>query len=161
MKHSLIAIALCSLLLSVTACKREQPAETPAAAAPETAAAPTADAAAAVDAAHHTDVVSEVDHATAPAGIDVKAFAGHFSGDDIALELKADGSFALSGGAVATPIDGTWTAEDNGKRIRLDPNSKSEKDWLLAVNSNDELQALDDAGKVPENAPAGSLKRVK
>ncbi|WP_226468736.1 hypothetical protein [Luteimonas panaciterrae] len=161
MKHSLIAIALCSLLLSVAACKRE-PAETPAAAAPDTAtAAPTADAAAAVDAAHDTDVISEVDHATTPAGIDVKAFAGHFSGDDIALELKADGNFALSGGAVAAPIDGTWTAEDNGKRIRLDPNSKSEKDWLLAVNSNDELQALDDEGKVPKNAPAGSLKRVK
>lgn len=160
MKHSLIAIALCSLFLSVAACKRE-PAGTPAAAAPETAAAPTADAAAAVDAAHHTDVISEVDHATAPAGIDVKALAGHFSGDDIALELKADGSFALSGGAVAAPIDGTWTAEDNGKRIRLDPNSKSEKDWLLAVNSNDELQALDSEGKVPGNAPAGSLKRVK
>lgn len=158
MKHSLIAIALCSLLLSVAACKRES-AETPAATAPETA--PTADAAAAVDAAHHTDVISEVDHATTPAGIDIKAFAGHFSGDDIALELKADGNFALSGGAVAAPIDGTWTAEENGKRIRLDPNSKTEKDWLVAVNSNDELQALDSEGKVPENAPAGSLKRVK
>lgn len=80
------------------------------------------------------------------AALDVKTFAGNFGGDDIALVLNADGSYVLSGAAVSAPIDGSWGFEENGKRIRLNPNSKSEEDWLYGVTSNDELQALDSAG---------------
>ncbi len=160
MKQILIAAVLCAFVLANTACKRDV--ETAAPAEPATAAAPAAaaDAKPAAEALP-TDVISEVDNSSAPAGFDVKAFAGSFGGDDIALELKADGSYALSGDALPAPSAGTWTVEESGKRIRLDPDSKGEDDWLFAVNSNDELQALDDDGKPPANAPAGSLARVK
>lgn len=156
MKRFLIVTILYALLLSMTACKRDAAAPAPVTeSAPETTAAATP-----AEDAHSTDSSSEVDHTSAPADIDMNAFAGNFSGDDIALELNADGSYTLSGAAVSAPIDGTWTVEEEGKRIRLDPNSKSEEDWLFGVTSNDALQALDSAGNPPSNG-AGELTRAE
>lgn len=164
MKQILFATMLC--VFAIVGCKRDAEPATPAEPATTTVPAAAAEAKPAAEALP-TDVISEADNSSAPAGFDVKAFAGTFGGDDIALELEADGSYTLSGWALGgtddepASSDGTWTVEENGKRIRLDPNSKDEDDWLFAVNSNDELQALDGDGKPPANAPAGSLTRVK
>lgn len=161
MNKKLIAFA-CIAALAVSACTKPgsdepEPAADGAASADSTTPTDTAPA----DSAPPTKTASELDHAAPSTGLDVKAFAGNFSGDDIALELKADGSYTLSGDALPGTSDGTWAAEEDGKRIRLDPNKKGEEDWLFAVNSNDELQALDEQGNPPENAPAGSLARIK
>jgi copper homeostasis protein (lipoprotein) len=131
MNRKLLLLAMASTL-AIVACKPEAPAETAAPAVPaEQAAAPAEPAAAAVESAP----------ASSPADVpfDVKGFAGTFSGTDTKLTLNADGTYSLSGPGVG---EGTWTAEEDGKRIRLDPNSKSEEDRLYAVTSNDQLDAL-------------------
>lgn len=158
MKH-LLAAVLCASTLAVAACGRD--AGTTASAPDESAPPAVASAAKPVADALPTDVISEVDHGSAPDGFDVRAFAGTFGGDDVSLELKADGGYALRGAALPAPGDGTWTVEEGGKRIRLDPDSKDEEDRLFSVVSNDELQPLDDDGQPPADAPAGTLTRVE
>src|SRR3546814_1082878 len=106
---------------------------------------------------HPTDVLRAVDNAPAPEGLDVRAFAGRFEGTlpcadcpgiDSALELGADGTYSLhdayreSDGAT-NDVTGTWTVEEAGKRIRLDPNSKQAQDRLYEVVSDDELRMLE------------------
>jgi hypothetical protein len=133
MKQKLLALACASLATIVIAgCKPQAPVE-PAAPAPTvaepagpaaaTAPAPTADAAA----------------KSAPA-LDQKGFAGTFSGDNATVKLNPDGTFALNGPKAS--FDGTWTAEENGERVRLDPNSKAEPDRVYAVVGSDEIRAL-------------------
>jgi copper homeostasis protein (lipoprotein) len=104
---------------------------------------------------------------------DVKGFAGTFSGTlpcadcpgiDTKVTLNADGTYKLHEVYQGKPGngfngDGTWTAEENGKRIRLDPNSKSEQDRLFAVTSKDEIDALDLEGKAPESKQTQALRR--
>ncbi|WP_407353919.1 hypothetical protein [Luteimonas sp. R10] len=46
------------------------------------------------------------------------------------------------------------------KRIRFDPNSKSEEGWLFGVASNNALQALGRAGNPPSNG-AGELTHAE
>jgi copper homeostasis protein (lipoprotein) len=108
---------------------------------------------------------AEAAPATEPApapetALDTRAFAGNFSGTlpcadcpgiDTALELRADGSFVLTETyrerkVEPRMLDGTWTAEENGSRIRLDPNSKSEQDRLYAVTSRDQITQLGSDG---------------
>ncbi|QCW28710.1 copper resistance protein NlpE [Lysobacter enzymogenes] len=110
----------------------------------------------------------------APAAFDAAAFAGTFSGTlpcadcsgiDTKLELKADGSYALSESYQGKKDgnfkgDGTWTAEENGKRVRLDPNSKSDDDRLFEIASKDEIRMLDTEGKPIESQLNYSLKRA-
>ena len=55
--------------------------------------------------------------------------------------------------------EGTWTAEEDGKRIRLDPNSKSDQDRLFAVKGNNEIESLDLEGKPITTTMPHSLKR--
>ncbi len=90
-----------------------------------------------------------------------KAFAGTFKGTlpcadcpgiDETLVLKADGSFAMTDIYKDRPhgtqkIVGSWNAEDNGKRIRLDPNTKSQEDRVFAIDSNDRISLLGTDGK--------------
>ena len=120
--------------------------------------------------------------ATAPAkepvvaaatALDTKAFAGNFSGTlpcgdcpgiDTTLELRPDGSFMLMEtyrGKKAEPgmLEGTWTAEDNGSRIRLDPNSKREQDRLYAVTSHDRITPLGSDGTPATPGLEDSLER--
>ncbi|ROU06641.1 copper resistance protein NlpE [Lysobacter enzymogenes] len=110
----------------------------------------------------------------APAAFDAAAFAGTFSGTlpcadcsgiDTKLELKADGSYALDESYQGKKDgnfkgDGTWTAEENGKRVRLDPNSKSDDDRLFEIASKDEIRMLDTEGKPIESQLNYSLKRT-
>ncbi len=169
MNHRLLFATLAAALLAA-GCKPSGEAAAPAAAqAP--AAAPAEAGQAAAD-AHPTDVISEVDNAPAPEGLDVRAFAGTFGGTlpcadcpgiDTALELKADGTYALHRKYrerdAASDGDGTWTVEEGGRRIRLDPNSKQDEDSLYEVVSNDELRMLDADGKAIESGLDYALRR--
>jgi copper homeostasis protein (lipoprotein) len=105
--------------------------------------------------------------------LDTRAFAGNFSGTlpcadcpgiDTTLELNADGSFMLmetyqKRKAAPGMLEGTWTAEENGNRIRLDPNSKSEQDRLYAVTSHDQITQLGSDGAPVANGLDYRLKR--
>lgn len=171
--RTLFTTTLLAAAIAMAGCKPSTDA-----AAPEDAAtpAPTVAPAATEPAAdeHPTDVLREVDNAPAPEGLDVRAFAGSFEGTlpcadcpgiDSTLELKADGSYALhdayreSDGAT-NDVTGTWTVEEAGKRIRLDPNSKEAQDRLYEVVSNDELRMLDIDGNPIESGLDYSLRRA-
>ncbi|MGY1425012.1 copper resistance protein NlpE [Lysobacter sp. A289] len=159
MTKSLLALA-CLTVLTVAACKpqsAEPAADTPAV----TETTPAA-----------VDVVSTGDNQPSDnANFDMRGFAGTFSatlpcascpGIDTTLVLNADGSYELSetyqdedGAPVST--DGTWTVL--AEQIRLDPNSKSEPDWLFAITSQQEITLLDASGNLAESGLDYSLDR--
>jgi copper homeostasis protein (lipoprotein) len=167
--RTLFTLGLCAAALALAACKPSSDTTAPAGDdAPAAAVAPaTADDTA-------TDVLKEVDNSPAPEGLDVRAFAGSFKGTlpcadcpgiDSTLELKGDGSYAThdayqESDNASFDSTGTWTVEEAGKRIRLDPNSKDEQDRLYEVVSNDELRMLDIEGKAIESGLDYSLRRV-
>ena len=169
----LFATLLCSAVI-VAGCK---PAADDVAPADDSAtiAAPAADAASA-DAAVEggpTDVMKEVDNAPAPQGLDMRAFAGTFSGSipcadcpgiDATIRLEVDGTYATRDvyreRDTSAEGSGTWTVEEAGKRIRLDPNSKDEQDRLYEVVSDDELRMLDADGNRIESGLDYSLTRT-
>lgn len=155
-------VTLLAAILAVAACQRREPAtiQVPG----EDAAAETADAGDTADEAApgtipDTDVLAatpttEAEAGVQPvqetiAGVDPKAFAGTFAAQGTTLELAADGSYTMTVRAESAGADlrssGTWSAEDDGKRILLDPDSKSEQDRTYAVVSADELKAADGA----------------
>ena len=107
--------------------------------------------------------------------LDHRAFAGMFMGTlpcascagiDTQLELKDDYSFMLnetyreSKDAGPFRIKGTWSAEEDGHLLRLDPESKSENDRLFQVVANDEIKLLDADGKPLVGTPNYSLRRA-
>ena len=161
MNQKLLLLAAASVL-AVAACKPQAPAEPAAPAAP---AEPPA-----------SPVAVESAPATAPSEVpfDIKGFAGVFTGTlpcadcpgiDTTLTLNRDGTYTVHDayqGKAGKPFDGdgTWTAEENGKRIRLDPNSKSEQDRLFAVASQDQIDQLDTEGKAIDTQAPHSLKRT-
>lgn len=105
--------------------------------------------------------------------LDHRAFAGRFSGTlpcascpgiDTTLVLKDDYSFELTevhqdSKDPAVLTKGTWTAEEDGHRIRLDPDSKAAEDRLFKAVANDEVQALDKDGNAIESSANLSLRR--
>jgi copper homeostasis protein (lipoprotein) len=164
----ILAISLAALALA--ACQREAPAP----------AATTAPAAAAATSAATPVVAAETTMAQSgvqpgPGAVDAKAFAGKFTGTlpcadcpgiDETLELGADGSFTLTDVYRERPqgtstIQGTWLADADGKRIRLDPGSKAEVDRLFAIDDNDTLTLLGADGSRAAGAPDMRLKRSK
>jgi len=156
--------ALClATLVAVAGCKRETPES------PEATPADTQPVATTPAVAPAPQPAPQADTA-----LDTRAFAGNFSGTlpcadcpgiDTTLELRADGSFMLmetyqARKAAAGMLEGTWTAEENGSRIRLDPNSKSEQDRLYAVTSRDRITQLgNDGTPAAGNGLDYSLKR--
>jgi len=142
----------CLLSLSATACKPQTPAEPDAA----PAVAPvTVQEAPTVAAPPVTDTSSSV----APT-FDRKAFAGTFkgilpctdcSGVDTALELRPDGTYAISetyqGKAGGAKMQGTWTVEASDQHLRLDPDSKSEADRVFAIASNEQIAPVGQDGQ--------------
>jgi copper homeostasis protein (lipoprotein) len=162
-KITLSTLALCSFI-AIAGCKPQAP-EAPAAPA-EPAATPAPAAPVAVESAP----------ATAPAEVpfDIKGFAGVFTGTlpcadcagiDTKISLNRDGTYKIHEsyqGKSGKDMDGdgTWTAEENGKRIRLDPNSKSEQDRLYAITSQDQIDSVDAAGKPIDTPAPHSLKRT-
>ncbi len=159
MKRIALAVAVTALALS--ACKKEQPAEPAAPAVAPAAAAPAADPALAAAANPAVD-------------FDMRAFAGEFAGTlpcadctgiDTKIALADDGTYTLEEtyqGKSAAPFkgDGTWTAEDNGHRLRLDPNSKSEQDRLFEVLGKNDIRLMDKDGNAIQSGRNYGLKRV-
>ena len=159
------SLALGLLALSLAACRQEAE---PAPAAPEAAVEP-----APAPAPEMTPQVSDSDLTAKSGDVDMKAFPGTFAGTlpcascpgiDARLELQADGPFKLTetyqgeAGAPAV-VEGTWTVEDGGKRVLLDPNSKSEQDRSFEIVSNDEIRLLGQDGKPVDSKLNYSLKR--
>lgn len=159
-----LLLAVMASTLAIAACKPQAPAE------PATPAADTAP----VAATEPAPVAAESARASSAADVpfDVKGFAGTFSGTlpcadcpgiDTTVTLKPDGTYTLREAYQGKPDsfdgDGTWTAEENGQRVRLDPNSKSEQDRVFAVKSNDEIESLDTEGKPLATAIPHALKR--
>ena len=159
-------------LVAIAGCKRDATPEPTPAADTQPVASDTMPVAAPEPAATPEAMPAESDD-TIDTGLNAKDFAGTFSGTlpcadcpgiDTTLQLRADNTFALGETyreRKVTPsrLEGTWTAEEGGSRIRLDPNSKSEQDRLYAVVSRDQLTQLDQAGKPVPGALDFSLKR--
>ncbi len=87
------------------------------------------------DAAVIEDRASPTDAAPS---FDAKAFAGRYSAGDTVLEIDAGGMFTLTG--KDGTISGTWTLQPGGRKVTLDPDSKSEQDRTLAVVSADSVK---------------------
>lgn len=147
MTRTLPALA-CLTLVLLAACNREQSAEPASAIAPEPAITVQTDAVAVEPAAAPSDETTT---------FDVRAFAGTFRAGANRLVLVPDGTYTMTLGDAAT--DGTWTAEENDTRIRLDPNSKSEPDRVFAIAGRDELTALAPDGRPATGADAMNLRR--
>jgi copper homeostasis protein (lipoprotein) len=112
--------------------------------------------------------------AAAAADFDIRAFAGVFSGVltctdcadvDTRVTLAPDGTFRLSErprasmGPKVPDITGTWTAEDGGTQILLDPDSKAVPDRRYDIVSRDQLAtpATDEAAG--KSVAVGTLLR--
>lgn len=112
--------------------------------------------------------------AEAAGALDARAFAGRFEGTlpcagcpevDSILELGADGTYVLTetypdAMAQSGATRGTWAGEDDGARIRLDPDDKREPDRLYEVASADELRQLDTSGGTIPTQVSYSLQRA-
>jgi uncharacterized lipoprotein NlpE involved in copper resistance len=131
---------------------------------------PTSTAAAGIDADLVTD---ETSPAAGSPDFDVRAFAGRFAGTlpcadcpgiDSSLELRADGRYSQHDSYrerdAGFDASGTWTVEENGTRLRLDPDDKNGEDRLYGIVSNDELQMLDADGQPPDSGLDHSLRRT-
>jgi copper homeostasis protein (lipoprotein) len=165
MKTTRIAFATSLLLLAALPACRQQPTDAPAAppqaAVPETASAPADTPVVATETTLATPGMQQRD-----AGFDAKAFAGTFEGTlpcadcpgmDERLELTADGAFTLTDSYRERPgseqvLRGSWSAEPDGKRIRLDPGSKDAVDRLYAIAEDGTLVPLGADG-APTGAP--------
>ena len=71
---------------------------------------------------------------------DAKAFEGHYVSGGTALEVTADGMFALN--IDGNAVDGTWTLMPGGKMVVLDPDSKGETDRRIEVLSKDSVKIV-------------------
>jgi len=163
---TLLAIALTTL--AVAGCKREADAPPAVPAEAEAAAAPTE--------AVKSAVISEIDHnspASAAPGFDVKAFAGTYGGTlpcadcpgiDTSIAFTPEGGYTMSevyqdSDASSFTAKGTWTVEEDGKTLLLDPEDKHELDRWYEVLSATELRALDKDGKPIDSKLDYSLRR--
>ena len=78
--------------------------------------------------------------AAAAPSFDSKAFQGRFVSGKTALDITADGVFALdTDGAI---VNGTWSLQAGGKKATLDPDSKGEADRELDILSNDSVKIV-------------------
>ncbi len=160
MKHTWIIAGIVLTALTLSGCKKEAPPE--AAAAADAAAQP-----AAPDPALEAAANPVLD-------FDMRTFAGTFSGTlpcadcagtDTRITLTGDGTYTIDEsyqGKATAPArgDGNWTAEDNGVRLRLDPNSKSDADRLFEIVGKDEIRLMDKDGNAMQGTRNFSLKRV-
>jgi copper homeostasis protein (lipoprotein) len=153
------------VVAALSACKPQAPAEQT----PVEPSAPAAQPEAVAPAAPAADALPSAQGAP----FDTKAFAGTFTGTlpcadcpgiDTRLVLAADGTYTITESyqersAPELNGDGTWTAEENNQRLRLDPNSKSDNDRLFAILSNNEIRQLDMSGRPIQSELPYNLKR--
>ena len=155
-RHALLALALALSALVIGACKRE--AATPAA--PVAEAAPMEEAKSAV--------LAQVDHnspASAAPAFDGKAFAGTYAGIlpcadcqgiDTTIVFVPEGGYTLSeiyqdGSDSSFVTKGTWTVQEDGKTLLLDPEDKEERDRSFEVVSATELRTTGTDGKAGDS----------
>ncbi len=151
--HRLIAVL--ALALALAACRQEtvpagDTAEPQPAASADAAPAATEPAAGTIPG---TDAIEAVDNgpldpaAQMVGGVHVRDFAGTFSTEGARIELKADGTYAMTVHAASADADlesaGTWSAAADGKEILLDPDDKSETDRRYTVVSKDEITQVE------------------
>ena len=163
----LACLALSVVLLA--ACQRSEPADESAATVD-----PVATAAPAATPADDASKVVSTDNGAMDAGeLDLRAFAGTFNGTlpcpscpgiETELTLSPDGTFAMTETYIdqtdgAKQLQGTWAAEEDGARLRLDPDSKSENDRVYEIVSNDEVRMLDLGAQRIESGLDYSLRR--
>ena len=106
------------------------------------------------------------------AGADARAIAGTYSGTlpcadcpgiDETLVLAEDGSFVMTDTYRERPdsanvVQGSWSLEAGGKRVRLDPGSKDAADKVFELDG-DGLRMLDGEGKPIDSPLPYRLKR--
>lgn len=175
--RSLPVIALLGASLLAAGCNRE---DAPPAGPADANAITDAQVEAALAEDAQTDAIAVVENSAADSitadskGFDSKSFAGSFLGTlpcascpgiETTIQFNADGTYALTEthmGEKDGPqvVDGTWTVEDDGKQVRLDPSSKTEPDRLYAIASNDAIVMLDEAGKSAQSTLDYTLKRA-
>ena len=162
------SFAVLGIALLAGACSR--PARPPEAATPAATAATAQPPVAAVESGTGTTMAQPGVQPAGPA-IDARALAGTYSGTlpcadcpgiDQTLVLTADGGFVLTDTyrerpGTANVVQGSWSLEEGGKRIRLDPGSKDAPDQSYEIDG-DGLRVLDGAGK---RLPAGLPDRLK
>lgn len=161
----LMHAAALGLALIACACARQAPTADDASADP---AAPPP-AAAPVAAVEDGDAATPAQPGVQPAdaGADLRAVAGSYAGTlpcadcpgiDETLVLSEDGSFVLTDTyrerpGAANVLQGTWSLEAGGARVRLDPGSKDAADRLYGVDG-DGLRVLDgDGNPLPGSLP--------
>ena len=95
-----------------------------------------------------TRVVDRAPLADAPPAFDAKALAGTYVAHGAELELEADGTYVQVVHAESADADrvipGTWTVEDDGRAVRLDPDSKGDEDRVLRIAPPDDLVSSED-----------------
>ena len=162
------SFALLGVALLAGACSR--PAQAPDATAPAAAPATTQAPVAAIESGTGT-TMAQPGVQPDDASTDARALSGTYSGSlpcadcpgiDETLVLTADGGFVLTDTYRERPgsanvVQGSWSLEDGGKRIRLDPGSKDATDKVYEVDG-DGLRILDGDGK---RLPAGLPDRLK
>lgn len=161
------SFVLLGIALLASACSRPaQPPEASTPATPATAQPPVA----AVESGTGTTLAQPGVQPT-DTGADARALAGTWSGTlpcadcpglDETLVLTADGGFVLTDTYRERPgsanvVQGSWSLEEDGKRIRLDPGSKDATDKFYEVDG-DGLRVLDGEGKP---LPGGLPDRLK
>lgn len=148
---------LLGIALLASACSR--PAQSPAAAAPAAAPAAAQPPVAAIESGTGT-TMAQPGVQPADTAADARALTGTYSGTlpcadcpgiDETLVLTADGGFVLTDTYRERPgsanvVQGSWSIEDGGKRIRLDPGSKDATDKFYEVDGEG-LRILDADGK--------------
>jgi uncharacterized lipoprotein NlpE involved in copper resistance len=170
MERNTLRTHAAALAFALLACACSRQAEAPQATTPATPPAPaTVPVAAVEDAAGTTMAQPGVQPAAAA---DARALAGTYSGTlpcadcpgiDETLVLAADGSFVLTDTYRESPssanvVQGSWTLESGGTRVRLDPGSKDAVDKSYEVDG-DGLRLLDGDGKRLGNGLPDRLQR--
>lgn len=98
-----------------------------------------------------TDAAIIEDHsAMATPGFDAKAFEGRYVSGETSLLISADGVYALN--IDGATIDGTWSPQPGGKRVTLDPDSKTDTDRQLDIASKDSVNIVGGATLTRDNS---------
>jgi uncharacterized lipoprotein NlpE involved in copper resistance len=170
MERNTLRTHAATLAFALLACACSRQAEAPQAAAPATPPVPATVPVAAVEDATGTTMAQPGVQPVAAA--DTRTLAGTYSGTlpcadcpgiDETLVLSADGSFVLTDTYRERPgsanvVQGSWTLESGGTRVRLDPGSKDAVDKSYEIDG-DGLRILDGDGKRIGNGLPDRLQR--
>lgn len=80
------------------------------------------------------------------------SLVGEFAGGDTRLSVRTDGGFVLTQGPER--VEGSWSVEEDGRVLRLDPNTKAQSDRVFEAVSADELRPRGGQGAALKRQPA-------